>query len=83
MRKVLVNTPRGLDEVRNRPLEWDMGSKVPWAGPWVRVGPWVGSGTGQVGYQEAPGHHEGLEEATEGSWGSWLRSPQVEGSMDP
>ena len=32
--------------------------------------PWVGSGTGPVGNPEAPGHQEGPEEATEGSWGS-------------
>ena len=83
IRKVLVSTPRGLGEVLGRPFEWDMGSKVPWAGPWVWVGPRVGSGTGQVEYQEAPGHHEGPKEATEGSWGSWLRSSQVEGSMGP
>ena len=71
-----------------------MGSKVPWAGPWVRVGPRVGSGGSQAGYQGVPGHHEGAEEATEGhhegaeeategSWGSKLRSPQGEGSIGP
>ena len=46
MRMVLVSTQRGLGDVRGRPLEWDMGSKVPWAGPWVRVGP-----LGRVRYQ--------------------------------
>ena len=60
-----------------------MGSKVPWAGPWVRVGPRVGSGGGQAGYQGALGHLEGAEEATDGSWGSKLRSPQGEGSIGP
>ena len=81
MRMVLVSTQRGLGDVRVDPSNGIWGPRYHGPGHGSGWDPWVGSGTSQLGYQEASGHQEGPEEATAGSWGFGLRSPQGEGSM--